>query len=119
MPAPVALDTTGCGSTTDVPTQAWLETHVHTPVIPISGNAEPQVLPGFRRMRIRGEVLTQFIVDKHGAIVWCTFTVLRATHREYEEAVRNAIANWRYEPATLFGQNVPQLVQLQFRFPRP
>ena len=120
MPSPVAIDTTGCGldtrRTAAAPDRAWLASGIY-PVVPLPENPQPQNPRGLGN-RARGEVLTQFVVDERGEIVWCTFKVLRATGKEIEEAVRQAMATWRYEPATLFGQRVPQVVEQGFRFPR-
>jgi hypothetical protein len=65
-----------------------------------------------------GEVLVQYAVDSTGRAVLETFKVLRTPDRLLSDAVQQAIASFRFEPARKAGRPVRQLVQQPFVFSR-
>ena len=69
-----------------------------------------------RASRTNGEVLAQFVVDTNGRAVPETFKVLRTTHELFAQAVKVALPDMRFVPATIGGKRVRQLVQTPFQF---
>jgi hypothetical protein len=65
-----------------------------------------------------GEVLVQYAVDSTGRPVLETFKVLRTPDRLLSDAVQQAVASFRFEPARKAGRPVRQLVQQPFVFHR-
>ncbi len=65
-----------------------------------------------------GQVLVQFAVDSTGRPVLETFKVLRTPDRLLSDAVQQAVASFRFEPARKAGRPVRQLVQQPFVFSR-
>ena len=65
-----------------------------------------------------GEVLVQYAVDSTGRPVLETFKILRTPDRLLSDAVRQALASFRFEPARKAGRPVRQLVQQPFVFSR-
>ena len=73
----------------------------------------PDVL---RASKTNGEVLAQFVVDTSGRPLPETFKVLRTTHDLFAQAVKDALPEMRFAPATIRGKPVRQLVQAPFNF---
>jgi TonB family protein len=69
-----------------------------------------------RQQGITGGVLMQFVVDTTGRVDPRTIAVLRSTHPLFALAVRQALPNMKYRPATIDGRRVRQLVQEPFAF---
>jgi biopolymer transport protein ExbD len=69
-----------------------------------------------RASKTNGEVLAQFVVDTSGRPLPETFKVLRTTHDLFAQAVKDALPNMRFSPATIGGTPVRQLVQAPFNF---
>lgn len=69
-----------------------------------------------RESRTNGEVLAQFVVDTTGRALPETFKVLKTTHDLFAQAVKAALPDMRFVPATIGGKPVRQLVQQPFSF---
>lgn len=69
-----------------------------------------------RASRTNGEVLAQFVVDTNGRALPETFRVLKTTHDLFTQAVKAALPDMRFVPATIGGKPVRQLVQKPFLF---
>jgi len=63
-----------------------------------------------------GDVIAQYVVDDKGRVDMGSFKVLSATDPKLISAVKSALANWDYQPATVGGRAVRQLVQQEFQF---
>jgi TonB family protein len=66
-----------------------------------------------------GHATVEFVVDEIGHVEMETFSVVSASHPQFGEAVRSALPNARFAPATKGGHRVRQIVQLPTRFARP
>ena len=95
---------------------AYFEFQVDHVASPIPGNSSPRYPDMLRSANVEGEVLTQFIVNADGAVDMGSFKVLRSTHDLFTAAVRNALPQMRFDPATVRNQRVRQLVQMPFSF---
>jgi biopolymer transport protein ExbD len=69
-----------------------------------------------RASHTNGEVLAQFVVDTNGLARPETFKALKSTNVLFTQAVRNALPDMRFTPATIGGRPVRQLVQKPFYF---
>ena len=69
-----------------------------------------------RASHTNGEVLAQFVVDTNGVALPETFKVLESTHVLFTQAVKDALPDMRFTPATIGGKPVRQLVQTPFYF---
>jgi protein TonB len=83
----------------------------------VAGEPITPVYPdALRRAGVEGEVLVSFVVDTLGRAEPSSFTVLRATHELFAQAVRAAVARQRFDPARLGFRPVRQIVQQPFSF---
>jgi TonB family protein len=99
------------------PEHALFEFQVETPVIALGARFGLARYPeDLRAQNLEGDVLIQFVVDTLGHPIPATIRVLRASHPGFVQAVRDAIADQRFRPATLDGRPVFQLVQQPFEF---
>lgn len=73
----------------------------------------PQLL---RATNTAGAVLVEFVVDTSGKMLESSFGVIAAPHPSFAEAVRVALLNATFRPATLRGRPVRQLVRQRFAF---
>jgi protein TonB len=69
-----------------------------------------------RSANVEGEVLAQFVVDTTGRYEAGTFKVLKSSHEQFTNAVKNALPRMRFYPAEVGGRKVKQLVQQPFTF---
>ncbi len=65
---------------------------------------------------IEGAATMQFVVDSTGLIDMETVRVIAATHREFTQAVREAMPRMRFRPALRGTLAVRQLVEQPFKF---
>src|SRR3982750_1933627 len=80
--------------------------------IPGSGNLRyPDML---RSANVEGEVLAQFVVDTTGKYEAGSFKVLKSSHEQFTQAVKNALPSMKFYPAEVGGRKVKQLVQQPF-----
>lgn len=66
-----------------------------------------------------GQAMVEFVVDGFGRVELAFFSVVSASHAEFGESVREALARARFAPAIKSGRRVRQIVQLPTRFDRP
>jgi len=66
-----------------------------------------------------GEVLVQVAIDSTGVPVAETLRILRSPDELLSSAAKEAVLQWRFEPARLRGRAVHQMVQRPFLFVRP
>jgi TonB family protein len=69
--------------------------------------------------RVTGQVLVEFVVDTSGVVLLESISPISTSHALFTEAVRHALRNARFHPATLAGRRVRQLVQLPVKFEMP
>jgi len=68
---------------------------------------------------VTGDVIAQFVVDTTGRVDLHTVKVLKSTHPAFTAAVEAAIPGWQFQPASVGGRPVKQLVQLPVAFAPP
>lgn len=66
--------------------------------------------------RISGTVLAEFVVDPIGQVAPTTLSVVFASHPDFAQAVRDALAEATYFPAMRQGVPVFQVVHREFKF---
>ncbi|MFL5500029.1 MAG: M56 family metallopeptidase [Gemmatimonadaceae bacterium] len=65
---------------------------------------------------ITGDVQAQYVVDETGRANVSTFKVLNDADPRLAAAVKASLPTWQFEPATVGGRKVKQLVQQSFQF---
>lgn len=80
------------------------------------GGGEPVYPPALRKSGVAGEVTLQFVVNADGKVEPASVRVISSTLYGFEAAAREAILRARFEPATIRGKEVRQLVQQRVRF---
>jgi protein TonB len=65
---------------------------------------------------ITGDVQAQYVVDETGRANVSTFKVLNDADPRLASAVKASLPTWQFEPATVGGRKVKQLVQQSFQF---
>lgn len=71
------------------------------------------------RDRVTGQVLVEFVVDTSGLVIQESVSAISTTHALFTDAVRRALREAHFHPATLAGRRVRQLVQLPVKFEMP
>ena len=87
-----------------------------TAVTNVAGTRGPEYPEELRRNRVTGRVLFEFWVDSRGRPEVSTFRVIRSSHKQFSDAVIRAVQTMRFNPATIGGCGVRQLVQQPFDF---
>jgi TonB family protein len=87
---------------------------------PDSGaSVRPAYPDSLYRQHVTGQVLVEFIVDTTGLVVSGSASAISSTHALFTEAVRRALRDARFYPATIGGRKVRQLVLLPVKFELP
>lgn len=89
---------------------------VDTAVVRLASSAAPAYPLTLLEQHIQGFVNAKYTVDTTGFADMSTFVVLDATHKEFADAVRDALPYMRFSPAKIGKTKVRQLVQQQFTF---
>ena len=89
---------------------------VDTAVTRMASSAAPAYPLSLLRAHVEGYVNAQYVVDTTGFADTASFTVMKATHREFVTAVKEALPFMRFQPAKIGPMKVKQLVQQQFSF---
>ena len=84
--------------------------------IPLPGNQEPRYPDVLRSTGMTGMVLARFVITEAGRVDTATLRIAQATHPLFGDAVRRALASYRYLPARSAGRPVPLLVEQRFEF---
>lgn len=102
-----------------VDTPAVVENKVYTP----GGEVKPPVLirrvdPGYpeimRRTRMKATVIVKCVIDKNGNVR--DAEIVLASMPPFNDAVMNAIKQWRYQPGSYRGQAVDTLLHVTVNF---
>jgi hypothetical protein len=64
----------------------------------------------------QGSVIARFVIDTLGRTDMTTVEILASTHPEFTQAVRDALPAMRYNPGSVGGRLVRQLVEQGFEF---
>jgi TonB family protein len=87
-----------------------------TPVTNVAGSRGPEYPLDLRRNGVSGSVLFEFWVDSRGRPEVSTFRVIRSSHKQFSDAVVRAVQMMRFNPATIGGCGVRQMVRQSFGF---
>lgn len=114
---PVAGGATGSAeATAHPPAMPMTSATVERIVVPYPGNPAPRYPSMLAGAGVEGEVVTQYVVDTLGRVERESVVVLRSDMKEFERAVRDALAKMRFVPAEAGGRRVRQLVEQRFTF---
>jgi len=97
-------------------TTTFREFQVENEAQPLTFGPAPRYPDSLRVANVEGEVVSQFVVDTTGLADMNTFKALKETHPLFTTAVKSALPNMRFTPATVGGHKVKQLVQMPFQF---
>lgn len=89
---------------------------VDTAVVRLASSAAPAYPLKMLDQHIQGVVEAKYVVDTTGFADTSTFEVLKATHKDFIDAVRQALPYMRFTPAKIGKTKVRQLVEQQFSF---
>lgn len=95
---------------------ALTEIEVDSAVVRDPASAAPVYPPALLTQRIEGATFVHYVVDTLGQVDTTTIQIIRSTHPEFAEAVRQALAGMRFRPAIQSSQRVRQWVQQNFSF---
>ncbi|MGB7211591.1 MAG: energy transducer TonB [Gemmatimonadales bacterium] len=84
----------------------WLACHVDREPVLMEDPAVPRYAPALAEAGISGAVSYRVMVDSTGRADLGTFTVISASHSAFVPGVRDALAQWRWQPATDRGHPV-------------
>lgn len=96
--------------------QPYFESQVEKPVEVKAGSKWPAYPPDLRDNKVEGVVLAMFVVNEDGTVDMNSFKTLKSDHAKFEAAVREAVVNMQFTPASIGGKPVKQLVQQPFQF---
>ena len=108
----------GHAQSLDPATTTFFEYQVDKPVV-ARETPDLRYPAAMRDSGISGELWAQYVVDADGRVDMRTFKTLKSPGPEFAAAVRTALKTWQFDPATVRGQKVKQLVQQSFIFRLP
>lgn len=85
-------------------------------VRPRAGNPSPTYPTQMRSAGVEGDVLVRFVVDTLGRVEPRSVEIRETTHSLFAGAVREWLMRTRYDPATIAGRPVRQLVEQRVGF---
>lgn len=104
---------------TGAPSDATFDFQTDKPASAKPDNVGPKYPDALREMKVSGQVLVQYIVNRDGTADMSSLKVLKSDHPAFTESVRAALAEMKFEPARVKGQPVRQLMQTPFAFQVP
>ena len=93
-----------------------MEGDVDQPARALGGNPVPEYPRVIRIANIEGTVLVQFVIDTTGRADLRSFRAITSPHTLFADAVRDAVARMRFQPARVGEHPVRVLVQQSFAF---
>ena len=100
----------------DLSKRPFSENAVDKPVVTERRSAVPRYPASLQGTGVGGCTLVQFIIDTTGRVDRGTLRLLSYSHREFVEAVWEAVPGMRFTPAEVGGEKVIQLVEREFTF---
>jgi periplasmic protein TonB len=106
------------GTTTKGPAsdQPYFDFQVEKQAGPVPGNPSPRYPEMLHSAGVEGEVLAQFVIDTSGRADMSAFKVIKTSHEQFAEAVKEALPHMRFYPAEVGNHKVKELVQQAFAF---
>lgn len=84
--------------------------------VAVKSGFRPEYPAAMRASGAEGRVVVQFIVNAEGKTDSSSIRILSSTNEMFAESVRRALIKSRFQPATIGGKSVAQLVQQLFVF---
>jgi periplasmic protein TonB len=103
----------GKGPVTDQP---YFDFQVEKQAGLVPGNPSPRYPEMLHSAGIEGDVVAQFVVDTTGRADIETFKVIKTSHPQFADAVKEVLPRMRFYPAEVGGRKVKELVQQPFAF---
>lgn len=82
----------------------------------LGGAAEPSYPASLRQAGVQGRVVVQFVVDTLGRAELAELQVIETAHPLFVDAVRSALARYRFSVGEAAGRKVRTRVQIPFEF---
>ncbi|MBW7932710.1 MAG: energy transducer TonB [Gemmatimonadaceae bacterium] len=96
--------------------QDFKEFKLDRPAALTPGSKAPRYPNELRKANVTGSVLAMFVVDTSGRPDVASLKIVRATHPEFVDAVRESLPGHKFLPALVGDRPVRQLVQVRYRF---
>ena len=74
----------------------------------------PVYPPELKKERVEGQVIAHTVITEEGRVE--SVEILETPRPEFGDAVRESLAKWKFEPATLDGEPVSVFYQLTINF---
>jgi protein TonB len=110
--SPYAIAAKGPFSPTDVVNSDAVERVPHI----IGEPRAPRYPDALRQSNVAGNVAVRFVVDTLGRAEMDGLQVMETSHPLFAEAVKNALAFYRFTPGEVGGRKVRTMVQIPFTF---
>lgn len=94
---------------------AWGEDQVDK-AVQATGGVTPRYPDMLRSANISGVVQMRFVVGANGRVEMNSVEVIDSPHKQFTEAVMDALKKMRFRPAEVRGTKVRQLVEQSFQF---
>jgi len=100
-----------------VPPRARADDTIYSKVdeYPVPLKTPPPRYPlSLKLQRIEGLVAVAMVIDEHGSVI--SGTVVKSTHKDFEEPALEAVKGWKFRPAKKDGVAVKVRVTAPLRF---
>ena len=94
----------------------FYEFEVEKPALAISGSGAPRYPPDLKSRNVEGRVVVSMVIDVNGRAEPNTFRAISSSHPGFTSAVRKALPQMRFLPASIAGIPVRQRVVQIFEF---
>lgn len=94
---------------------AWSENQVDR-AVQVTRPVAPKYPDMLRSANITGVVMMRFVVGANGRVEMGTVQAIDSPHKQFTEAVKDALRHMRFRPAEVRGTKVRQLVEQSFTF---
>ena len=105
----------GCATSPDVKSSTDVPGQVAPPRLIYK--VDPDFPPGLRREGVTGVVAIEATIDRFGRLL--NPRVSQSSDSRLDDSALAAVRQWRFKPATLNGEAVEVLFQVQMRFSIP
>jgi outer membrane biosynthesis protein TonB len=90
--------------------------NVEESAVRVEGSAAPIYPPELIERKIEGGVPTRYVIDTTGRADLSTLEILAPAHPLFVQSVRDALPDMRFQPASVAGHKVRQMVEQRFEF---
>jgi hypothetical protein len=90
--------------------------NVEESAVRVEGSAAPIYPPELIEKKIEGGVPTRYVIDTTGRADLSSLEILGPAHPLFVQSVRDALPGMRFQPASVAGHKVRQMVEQRFEF---